>query len=113
MCVCVCVCVCVSMNVCVSPLINNDIIAKRNSEEGPTHYLVTGPHMLHEVVLKICKLSRCVLHVISQSESNSTKNTRLLLIKLPVRHITAFHIILVVWFILMITLNNVILEHSV
>ena len=69
MCVCVCVRarVCISMNVCMSPMINNDIIAKRNSEEVPTHYLVTGPHMLHEVVLKICKLLRCDLHVISQS----------------------------------------------
>jgi hypothetical protein len=63
------------MNVCMSPMINNDIIAKRNSEEGPTHYSVTGPHKLHEVVLEICKLLSCVLHVISQSESNSKKNT--------------------------------------
>jgi len=35
------------MYVCMSPMKNNDIIAKRNSEEDPTHYLVTGPHMLH------------------------------------------------------------------
>jgi hypothetical protein len=59
--------------VCVSPKINNDIIAKRNSGEDPSHYSVTGPHMLHEVVLKICKLLKCVLHVISQSESNKPK----------------------------------------
>ena len=45
-CMCVCVCVCVSINACMSPMINNNIIAKRNSDEGLSHSLVTGPHTL-------------------------------------------------------------------